>query len=337
MLWFKKDDDKKKRRRRRSSSSESSRGAERWDSGDRKSRSKRSSSRKARRSTKEDQRETRREDTRDRDERRKEKQRDRTVAKEQEETFGAINFDGTPIEIDEVDRTFARVLTVALYVLLGLLVTGIVVYAVGRGVSSRRAARVVPLQNAAYEGDIEAVRTLTAEGLPVDGTGPDGGTPLAAAILGGQTEAAQALLDLGAKPTDHIMRMAMRYQRWEILEALIRAGGDPEVRGAWSGRSPLELAVERQDMEMVRVLLAHGADAGAVSNQGPVAEPALHYAAEHGMTDYVDLLLEYGADPRKLWMGYAPRDLAQDAGHEALAQKLAEAEAAMRGTEIPSE
>ncbi|MFW5867876.1 MAG: ankyrin repeat domain-containing protein, partial [Armatimonadota bacterium] len=197
------------------------------------------------------------------------------------------------------------------------------------GVSSQRAARVEPLQRAALAGDLDRLSALIADGVPVNGLGPDGDTPLASAIRGGQPEAARALLEAGASPSDHAMRMALRYERWDILDALIRAGGDPEVRGTWSGRSPLELAVERQDMEMVRLLLANGADAGAVSLEGPLSHPALHYAAEHGMREYVELLLEYGADPRKRWMGYAPRELAENSGHDEVARLLAQAEAAM--------
>lgn len=44
------------------------------------------------------------------------------------------------------------------------------------------------------------------------------------------------------------------------------------------------------------------------------------------MTDIVELLLEYGADPTTEWFGYRPRHLAEDNGHEKLARLLREAE-----------
>ena len=136
MLWFLRDKDKKKRRRRWTTDPGRSRDAKRPDTRDRSSRSRRSLLRRPRRSSAEDRRAERREDTRDRDDRRKAQSRDRTVTKEREEVFDAINFDGEPIEFDEVDHTFSRALTIALYSLLGLLVLSIIVYAFGRGVKS---------------------------------------------------------------------------------------------------------------------------------------------------------------------------------------------------------
>jgi hypothetical protein len=327
MLWFlkDKDDDRKKKRRRRSSRSSSSRGSDRPDPGDRSSRSKRS--RRSRRSiSPEDRRDTTREDTRDRDRRRKEKSRDRDVAREQEEIFGALNYDEEPARADEIDHIFGQVLNIALYAMLALLVGGVLVYAVDRGLRARRAAEVLPLNEAAMSGDLPAMRDLLGDGAPINRTGPDGWTPLQAAVRAGQLDAVRLLLDHGAPPTDSAMRTAMRYERWDVLEALVEAGGDPEVRGTWSGRSPLELAVERKDIEMVRLLLANGADPDAVTNAGPRAQPALHYAAERGMREYVELLLEHGANPHTRWMGYLPRDLAENAGHEELARLLASAE-----------
>lgn len=328
MLWFQKDKDRK-RRRRKSSRAKRLGDSRRPDPSKRGSGSRTSAARRVRRSTAETTRDTPREDTRDRDERRKEKSRDRTVAKEQEEIFAAINFDGEPVEVDEIDRSFGRAITIALYVLLGLLAMTIAIYAIGQGVNAWRAAKVAPLQEAAAEGRLDTIRALIARGVPVDGTGPEGGTPLASAILAGQVEAARVLLESGAEPTSEAMQLAMRHDNWQILKALIEAGGNPDVRGQWDGRSLLELATEREDIETVRFLLEHGADPTGVTNRGPLAQPALHYAAQHGLREIVELLLEHGADPRASWMGMRPRNFAEDAGHEEIADILARAELGM--------
>lgn len=339
MLWFQKKSEKRKKRRRRSSGSRSSDEIRRPDPSERGSRSRTSSSRsrhtpRARLDSREG---PRREDTRDRDIRRKIESRERVESKEQEEVFAAVNFDGEAIKLDSIDRAFGRALTTSLYILLGLLVLGLVSYGISRAVKSSREARVVPLQKAAASGDIDELRALISRNGPVNGVGPDGGTPLASAIRADNIEAAQMLLDSGATPSDYAMRMAVRYERWDILASLVRAGGNTEVRGTWDGRSPLELAVERRDMDMIRLLLEYGADAGAITNEGPVAEPALHYAAEHGMKDVVKLLLEHGADPRRSWMGYLPRHIAENQKHDEVAKLLAEAEGAMRDAGIPEE
>lgn len=318
MLWFLKDK-KKKRRRRRSTDSGRSSETKRPDTRDA-----RRSSRRSRRSSAEDRRETKREDTRDRDERRKEQSRDRTVAREREEILAAINFDDEPVELDEVDRSLAKALTIGFYSLLGVLVLGILVYAFGRGVSSWNAARVAPVLRAAESGNLERLRDLVEAGAPVNGVGPEGGTPMASAIRAGQPGAAEVLLQGGATPTDSIMRMAMRHEQWQILSMMIEAGGNPNVRGTWNGRSPLELAVERRDMDMIRLLLERGADPSDTTHEGPRAQPALHYAAEHGMREVVEVLLEYGSDPGRRWMGYLPEDLAADGGHEQIVEMLIE-------------
>lgn len=333
MLWFRKSDDRKKRRRRSTDSSRSGR-SKRSDRSGRSERSKRqdpatrSSGRRVRRSTLEERRERRREDTRDRDIARKARGRERTLAKEQAEVFDAISFDDEDAAPQEIERRFGRSLGTVAYVLLGLFVVIGLVYAVDSGIAARRARAVQPLHQAVIEGRLAVMRDLIATGASIDGVAPDGSTPLAAAIRSGQLEALVMLLESGATPTDVIVGMAMRYQQWDALGALIEHGGNPEVRGEWDGRSPLELAAERHDLEQMRLLLDHGADPDAVSNEGPMSQPALHYAAENNLRDEVDLLLEYGADPRKLWMGYAPKHLAEDAGHEEMARFLAEKERA---------
>ncbi len=329
MLWFLKgdgdnEDDGKRtsRKRRRSTGADSSKGADRPDPAD--IRRRRRSSRRSSRS--DTSRSRTREDTRDRDIARRKKRRSRKDEEEQREVFAAISFDDEEPEIDPVEGALARALNTIVYVLIGALVLVLAVYGVHRAVSASRAGQVQPLQEAAEAGDIGTLRELISAGGPVDGVGPEGGTPLAAAIRSGQHEAVQLLLGEGAEPTPEAMRLAMRHRRWQTIASLVEAGADPDVRGGWDGRSSLELATENGKRELIVILLEHGADPDAVGHAGPSAQPALHHAAQHNMTDIVELLLEYGADPTTEWFGYRPRHLAEDNGHEKLARLLREAE-----------
>lgn len=335
MLWFRKDSGSSKRRRRRSSQSSGSGKATRPSRPERGTASRRPTARRLRRVGIDGKSERRREDTRDRDARRRQTSRDRVVEQEQEKVFAALSFDDEAAQTDLIESRFGRSLTTVTYALLGILVLAALTYAVERGVAAFHAGRVEPLIEAAAEGRLDVIRGLVSRGAPINGIGPDGGTPLGAAIRAGQLEAARALLEGGALPSDDAVRLAMRYERWEILAALIEAGGNPDVRGEWDGKSPLELATERNDIAMIRLLLEHGADPDEVSHEGPLAQPALHFAAEHNMQDVVTLLLEHGADPRKLWMGYLPRHLAENAGHTRLAGELARAEQARRRPDAP--
>jgi ankyrin repeat protein len=62
---------------------------------------------------------------------------------------------------------------------------------------------------------------------------------------------------------------------------------------AWEGHTPLSLAAGGGHLEIVRLLLAHGADLNPVSADGS----ALLMAAYGGRETTVALLLEHGADP----------------------------------------
>jgi N-acyl-D-amino-acid deacylase len=77
---------------------------------------------------------------------------------------------------------------------------------------------------------------------------------------------------------------------------LLRAGADPN-EGQFFGMPPVLLAIVRQDLELVRLLTAKGADLNAADRSGSTA---LMWAAfnETGDATLVAELLERGADPR---------------------------------------
>lgn len=76
---------------------------------------------------------------------------------------------------------------------------------------------------------------------------------------------------------------------------LLRAGADPN-EGQFYGMSPMLLAVLRQDLELVRLLTAKGADLNVTDRSGSTA---LMWAAftETGDAALVEELLKRGADP----------------------------------------
>ena len=78
-----------------------------------------------------------------------------------------------------------------------------------------------------------AVRALIAEGCDVQQTDPDGRTPLHLASSGLQPKT--------------------------IAEFLCEAGANPNAAGAY-GRSPLHVAANNGEVEIVRLLLRYGAD-----------------------------------------------------------------------------
>ena len=92
---------------------------------------------------------------------------------------------------------------------------------------------------AARSGDAESARLLVAAGADVNEALPDGATALIVAAHSGHRQAALALLDKGANPN---------------------AGG--------VGYTALHAAVLRSDVELIKALLAHGADPNAAITRG---------------------------------------------------------------------
>jgi uncharacterized protein len=136
-----------------------------------------------------------------------------------------------------------------------------------------------PLQIAVWElealseaepgGSIDAVVLLLRYGAEVDGRAVRITTPLLTAV---------------------------NSNNMECVRILLAAGADPNVRGE-EGDSPLRLCAQGRLLEMARLLLRCGADKTMNEAGGAAAMNALGYAAYELDVDMVKLLLAHGADP----------------------------------------
>lgn len=153
------------------------------------------------------------------------------------------------------------------------------------------------LFEAAIVGDRETIaRTLDErergldEGSPLDQYADDGFTPLGLAAYFGHNELVRWMIEQGAdvnKPARNAMQVA-----------------------------PIHSAVARQNIELCRLLLEHGADVNARQARGVTP---LHSAAHNGNAALVELLLAHGADPSlPMDNGRRPADLAREAGKNEL-------------------
>lgn len=102
---------------------------------------------------------------------------------------------------------------------------------------------------------------------------------------------------------------------------LLLAGADPNAEAKNPmGVRPLHSAVAGPDPMMAEALVMMGADVNAVQQGGFTA---LHAAAHRGDLQLTELLLGAGADPSaRTDDGRSPSDLAREAGHEELANRL---------------
>jgi ankyrin repeat protein len=110
------------------------------------------------------------------------------------------------------------------------------------------------LHRAAEDGDVDAVRALLAEGVPLNDFDVISYTPLHYAVKSDQIEIAAMLLDAGASVDardeemngNTALALAAESGSPEIVKLLLKQGADPTVRG-WMGITPLDRASRRDD------------------------------------------------------------------------------------------
>ncbi|MCY2929410.1 MAG: ankyrin repeat domain-containing protein, partial [Planctomycetota bacterium] len=124
---------------------------------------------------------------------------------------------------------------------------------------------------AAQSGSAKEMTWLLMHDASVNGVDKAGDVPLSVAVAGNRVEAAKVLLEWGADPDGEYP--------------------DPipnERENAGTRSHPLHIAVKKAGMEMVDLLLRHGAVPNAKDGEG---RTALFAAAEAGKTDVVRRLL----------------------------------------------
>lgn len=141
------------------------------------------------------------------------------------------------------------------------------------------------MSEAAMLGDVDILRALLVNDANADWANPEGETALMIAARSGNIPAA---------------------------ELLIQYGADLNAKENWGGQSPLMWAAAQEQPEMMRFLIAHGAE---INEQGMarlwerriLSEPRpkdmnkggfypLHYAARQGCVECIQVLVEAGAD-----------------------------------------
>jgi ankyrin repeat protein len=205
---------------------------------------------------------------------------------------------------------------------------------------------LTPLLYAARSGCTDCVAAIVAAGADINRPNPEGMTPLMIAIDNEALDTAALLLDLGADPRlwDWYGRTALYiaadksavgrgrggrqdFTGLDLMERLLDAGVDPNPqlnmhrpsRGGNIGRftddllttgcTPLLRAAISQDLDAIRLLLAHGADvdlpnvtgvtplmavAGMGGSRGGVFSS--NFGSEARAIEIIGVLLEAGAD-----------------------------------------
>lgn len=166
-------------------------------------------------------------------------------------------------------------------------------------VDARSKTGFTPLLFAARAGDLESARVLLAAGARINDTTPDGTSPL---LVASASVVAIASKDyrLNVSPSDHE----------KLALFLLKKGADTSKTDGL-GRTPLHAAVETGKVELVKALLAHGADPNArmtkdesplpgdyVARNGFVGASAFWVAARASDLNLMRILVAAGADPK---------------------------------------
>ena len=157
------------------------------------------------------------------------------------------------------------------------------------------------LSIAAGYGHEEVVRLLLEHGAS-----PELG--LVPAVERGHVEIVEMLHRAGARlPQEQLLPLAVKEGKQAMVAYLAKQGCNPTAG--------LGGAVERRDMEMVRLLLEKGAHPGGFE---------LRTAAQHGYAEILKLILPLALAEINAanWLGQTPMDLAVKPGHEECAALL---------------
>jgi ankyrin repeat protein len=188
----------------------------------------------------------------------------------------------------------------------------------GADVNARGPDGATALLWASYNGDVDLVKRLVTAGADVNATNDFGAFALSEAAMTGSAPIIEALLKGGAKVDatnkegETALLEAARSGHVDAAKELLKAGADINVTEQWGGQSPLMWAAAQSQPEMVKFLIAGGANVnarGAVRDwqRRVIKEPRpkdmnqggftpLLYAAREGCLECVRELVAGGVD-----------------------------------------
>ncbi|XP_051684962.1 ankyrin repeat and SOCS box protein 3 isoform X3 [Oryctolagus cuniculus] len=155
---------------------------------------------------------------------------------------------------------------------------------------------------AAREGNIKVLRKLLKKGRSVDVADNRGWMPIHEAAYHNSIECLQMLIHADSSE-NYIqtktfegfcaLHLAASQGHWKIVQILIEAGADPNAT-TLEETTPLFLAVENGQIDVLRLLLRHGANVNG--SHSMCGWNSLHQASFQGNAEIIKLLLKKGAN-----------------------------------------
>lgn len=159
-----------------------------------------------------------------------------------------------------------------------------------------------------FSGCVKCVKFLLSKGCDVNHA-PDAHTPLHCAVWGNSPETTRLLINSGAVIGDTVVHYAVRANAVECLQILLDQGADVNTMDA-CGFAPLHIAADRRMSQCVDLLLTDAKSDPDIASRDKKMT-ALHYAAEGGYAECIQMLLAKSADHgKKNKKGQTPLHLA---------------------------
>jgi ankyrin repeat protein len=169
---------------------------------------------------------------------------------------------------------------------------------------------------AAGAGYLETVQLLLEKGANVNAKTRGGWTALTWAAWGGSSDVVKLLEGRVAAKT---LMDAACLGDLKLLQQLIKEGANVKMETLVEERTPLMGAVRRGHLEVVKALIALGANVNAKTDDG---RTALTEAVENGNVEVVRLLLDKGADVTARANGRTALEIARTKGSKDIEEIL---------------
>jgi ankyrin repeat protein len=194
------------------------------------------------------------------------------------------------------------------------------------------------LQQAAEIGEPKLVKILLDHGAAINQQDNNGETALHKAARAGHQNIVEMLLAQGASidiPTKNghtALSQATMGGKLEVVKELVNCGADVNIKVTSSEYTPLYLAADRGNLELVEYLLTKHAN---VDVQNSVGITPLYIASSKGNVKVVNSLIARGADVNLAMIaGITPLGVAANKGYLAIVQALLQAGAKVQQRDI---
>ncbi|MCB1191228.1 MAG: ankyrin repeat domain-containing protein [Leptospiraceae bacterium] len=151
------------------------------------------------------------------------------------------------------------------------------------------------LYRAIKHGKLEYVQGIFNKGAEANVLIEDGNSPLHHAAMAGYPDIVEFLIQKGGKADIHGINTYTPLhfaKNVEVAELLLKAGADINAKG-WSDMSPLHIAVEYGNLDLVKFYITHGADINA---QGIMGATPLELARDENIKKFLQETLEKKAE-----------------------------------------